>query len=456
MCFHNLFRRRTRTFLTVTGVVIGTCSIVLMMSLGVGLQSVYMGQMTQWTDLTMIQVYDNSGDMEKGGSSGEKEYLLNDEAVDYFNSLSHVEGVTPILRVDSSQLRITSGKYRFQGNVVGMNLDVLEKMGFVLEDGRMPSESDGPAAVVMGNKTGYDFYDEESNEYIPPYDQEGNLLDPRVDVMKNPVKISITEMPQSTWSEQMDRNPKRAQSVHGIPVKINDRSYDKLRVTGKLKEDQGKEYATYSGVFVSVDFAKQLMAQAANLRGDKYVFKNYPEVKIKVDSFENVADVEQQIKSFGFITYSATQELDQMKMIARIIQAVLGALGGISLLVAAIGITNTMVMSIYERTKEIGIMKVLGCEVKNIRALFLMEAGGIGLLGGLIGLFISYLISITVNFIAGQIMGTSLGFSANISQIPVWLALLGIGFSVVVGLLAGYAPANRAVKISALSAIKTE
>ena len=120
-----------------------------------------------------------------------------------------------------------------------------------------------------------------------------------------------------------------------------------------------------------------------------------------------------------------------------------------------------MIMSIYERTREIGVMKVLGCFIGNIRAIFLMEAGMIGLLGGVIGTVISYAISFVMNtFLGGaisQVMGFGMsGEGGEISIIPLWLVLLALGFSTVIGLISGYYPANRAVKISALEAIKNE
>ena len=142
---------------------------------------------------------------------------------------------------------------------------------------------------------------------------------------------------------------------------------------------------------------------------------------------------------------------------------ILGGLGAISLLVAALGITNTMVMSIYERTREIGVMKVLGCLISNIRAVFLMEAGTIGFMGGVVGVGISYGISFIINTVAAAgggandnmfgIGGMSIGGS---SIIPWWLVVGALIFSTLVGLVSGFSPANRAVKISALTAIRQE
>ena len=142
-----------------------------------------------------------------------------------------------------------------------------------------------------------------------------------------------------------------------------------------------------------------------------------------------------------------------MKSQFAMVQAVLGGIGAVSLLVAAIGIANTMMMSIYERTKEIGVMKVIGCSLKNIRQLFLIEAGFIGFLGGVAGNLLSALISGMINML---VSGDSMGFSGNISYIPVWLVMLSMAFAVLVGMLAGYFPAVRAMKLSPLAAIRNE
>ena len=150
--------------------------------------------------------------------------------------------------------------------------------------------------------------------------------------------------------------------------------------------------------------------------------------------------------------------LKQAQQQLGMVQLVLGGIGGVSLLVAAIGIMNTMMMSIYERTKEIGVMKVLGCAMPDIRNMFLCESGMIGLMGGTVGLAFSYLISYIINFFtknAGSMMfGSSAG--SSLSSIPLWLAGFAIVFAIGVGMLAGYVPAARAMKLSPLAAIRNE
>ncbi len=126
-------------------------------------------------------------------------------------------------------------------------------------------------------------------------------------------------------------------------------------------------------------------------------------------------------------------------------------------MVAAIGIANTMLMSIMERTKEIGIMKVLGCGLRNIRNMFLMEAGMIGFVGGTLGIAFSYAVSFVVNKFAGGYMGVNPdGTPMDISVIPLWLILLALAFAVGVGIVSGLYPSIRAMKLSPLAAIRSE
>jgi ABC-type antimicrobial peptide transport system permease subunit len=136
---------------------------------------------------------------------------------------------------------------------------------------------------------------------------------------------------------------------------------------------------------------------------------------------------------------------------------VLGAIGAVAMLVAAISITNTMMMSIYERTKEIGVMKVLGCDIRNIQALFLLEAGFIGFIGGVLGLGFSYIISFVINsLLSSSGMGDYVGISGAICRIPLWLCPVAVVFAVVVGMVAGFIPSLRAMKLSPLAAIRNE
>jgi ABC-type antimicrobial peptide transport system permease subunit len=178
----------------------------------------------------------------------------------------------------------------------------------------------------------------------------------------------------------------------------------------------------------------------------------YSELDVNVDDMDYVMEVQNYINELGYNAYSNAEWLESDQKTMGYIQAVLGGIGAVSLFVAAIGIANTMMMSIYERTKEIGVMKVLGCDLKDIRNLFLMEAGFIGLIGGVIGLILSFTISVIINHIAAS----ASDYMTGISYIPLWLVVISLGFAILVGMMAGFFPARRAMRLSPLAAIRNE
>ena len=163
-----------------------------------------------------------------------------------------------------------------------------------------------------------------------------------------------------------------------------------------------------------------------------------------MDDVENVAEVQQAIGDLGYQTSSNSEWIAQAKEQSRSTQALLGGIGAVSLIVAAIGIANTMMMSIYERTKEIGVMKVLGCGLFDIQQLFLIEAGMIGFGGGVTGLSLSLLVCLIINKVTGAVTAV----------IPFWMYFASIVFAIIVSMLAGFAPSKRAMSLSALEAIR--
>ena len=194
--------------------------------------------------------------------------------------------------------------------------------------------------------------------------------------------------------------------------------------------------------------------QPSTKSGKAYKEFYYSSAQVKVDDMSNVNDVAKQIREMGYNVETNVEYMDSMKKQMAVIQAVLGGIGAISLIVAAIGIANTMMMSIYERTKEIGVIKVLGCSLKNIKQMFLIEAAFIGLLGGIVGNMVSFAMSGAINMVTAQ--SSTLGVEGNISYIPVWLVLISLGFAMLVGMVAGYFPALRAMRLSPLAAIRSE
>lgn len=185
---------------------------------------------------------------------------------------------------------------------------------------------------------------------------------------------------------------------------------------------------------------------------------NYSYISVRAANVEASIQVAQQLREMGYNCWTMADSLEGIEQSSRTVQAVLGGIGGITLLVAAIGITNTMVMSIYERTKEIGVMKVMGATFMDIRSIFLSEAALIGLIGGSVGLALSYLVSNVINMLSQGFLNQGMYMATEevlkISLIPPWLAVFAIVFSMLIGLLSGLYPANRAVRLSPVEAIR--
>jgi ABC-type antimicrobial peptide transport system permease subunit len=160
----------------------------------------------------------------------------------------------------------------------------------------------------------------------------------------------------------------------------------------------------------------------------------------------------------GFNAHYPTERLDSLQNMSSGMQLLLGAMGIISLMIAAIGIANTMIMSIYERTREIGVMKVIGASLSDIKKLFLLEATIIGFIGGVFGVLLSILASHLLNnsdmaffSIFTEYLGE--GGESVISLITPELCGLSALFASLIGLISGYFPARRAMGLSAVNAL---
>jgi putative ABC transport system permease protein len=172
---------------------------------------------------------------------------------------------------------------------------------------------------------------------------------------------------------------------------------------------------------------------------------------------ETILKVTDEITNLGYFAFSTTSIVESLQSTFLIIEAVLGGIASIALLVAAIGIANTMVMSVLERTREIGLMKALGAQNRDVLGVFLAEASAIGLIGGIVGVLIGIGGSQIIDVIAISYLSTQ--GSSDITSIvltPVWLPVFAIMFSMVIGLLAGIYPAFRAVQLDPVRALKYE
>lgn len=424
----NLRRMKLRLALTSLGVVIGTSAIVLMVSLGIGLQANMTASLGDLGAATHINVM--GGGM---GPGTEDALQLNDRAVESFHGIEHVEAVLPGIYVFALQ-NLKYKRYEMYIGPQGVPMESFEKFGYDLAEGRLPrSESElllgaaVPASFSFVGKGG-------------GMNMGGGPAAPELDLLGKRLVATIVTYPSE---EQMKSDP-------NAPPKEEKR---KFTVVGILEPS---DMQTDQSVYVTIDAAVKL-----NNLDRRNV--NYETVTVKATSVNSVGEVEQAIRDQGFYTFSAQSMQQELKSVFLIIQGVLGALGGIAMLVAALGIANTMTMSIYERTREIGIMKAVGASNRQIKRVFLGEAAIIGVLGGVGGLLFSAagaaLANLFVQALIANQMATGGGGpteTTSFFQIPVWLAVFAIAFAAGVGLLAGVLPAVRAANLDPLTALRHE
>lgn len=407
-------------------------------------------------------------DSDSSGSQTDTSTMLTESNMEMFQGMEHVKSVSPQLTFDGT---MKSGRYSGYANMIGVDQSMLDSQE--LDKGEVPKAGNsGTLQVLGGNQllTGFGYV--QGDEYVDYY-STGEL--PPIDLMTQIHQLQVYN--DATESETVDQTASTDASTEDSsgdgdsdsagddaaaqPAEDNSMLNFRIKITGIMAGGL-EEYNNYSqSLLVNLDdlksyltknFGKGKIPGQPKPNGKPLNEWVYTTIVVEVDQADNVEDVMKSIQDMGFSANSNKELIDSAQKSLQIVELVLGGIGMVAFLVAAIGIANTMMMSTYERTKEIGVMKVLGCDMRDIQKLFLAEAGFIGLIGGIVGLLLSCGVSSLINhFSAGME-----GIGGNISVIPWWLALAAVAFSTLMGMVAGYFPARRAMKLSPLAAIHTE
>jgi putative ABC transport system permease protein len=420
----NLRRMKVRVAMTAVGVIIGTAAVVVLVSLAAGLQrSATEDLMGSIGDLTRITVFPGSFMRSFGGTQVRAdEGVLDDRALDEFRDLPGVVAVTPWVSLSGGAVlrlnRLTAG-----AQVTGLDPRALDHLSFELASGvgRL-----GRWQALVGARMDEAFYNPQQRQVQEPPDLQGQSL-------------------QLTLSRPGE---------DGRPVERTVR----LRVVGVLEETGGQDdYTLFLSLNDVLDLNSWYTGARVNPGRD-----GYNQALIKVASADQVLTVEQEILSRGFFAYSLRRTLQQLNVFFLVIQGIFGGIGAIALIVAAFGIANTMMMSIYERTREIGLMKAVGATNRDVMSVFLAEAGAIGFLGGLGGVLLGAGLGWLIDLIAGTYLAAQAaqsggaGVEISIIHTPLWLLVFALFFSIVVGVVSGTYPAVRAASLSPIAALKYE
>ncbi|RLC61886.1 MAG: hypothetical protein DRI80_07705 [Chloroflexota bacterium] len=422
----NLGRMKARVAMTATGVVIGTAAVIVLVSLAAGLQRSAARDLGSIGELTEITIFSSGVIRSFGGSSqAQDEAVLNDQALDEFRKLPGVVAVTPqepLLGGGTLRLNRLLGSAR----IVGIDPTQVEHLDFALASG---TDRLGRWQALVGARVAESFFDPRTQRQVKePPDLQGQGL-------------------QLILSKVGD---------DGHPVE----RIVRLRVTGVLEEaGRQEDYTLYLALNDVLELNGWFTGRRPNPGRE-----GYSQALVKVADPDQVLAVEQEILRQGFVAYSARSMLQQLNVFFLVIQGIFGGIGAIALIVAAFGIANTMTMAIYERTREIGLMKAVGATNRDVMSVFLAEAGGIGLLGGIGGVLLGMGLGKLLDLIAGTYLAAQAVQSGaspedvviSIIYTPLWLPIFALLFAALVGVVSGVYPAVRAASLSPIAALKYE
>lgn len=424
----NLNRARARLAMTAGGVLVGTAAVILLVALTIGLQNSAEASIGNDASLTEIEVYPNYN-FSPGAQQPEELPQLTVDAVKQFWNIPGVAAVIPMTRLQGGQ--ITAGKYSGYADIIGIDPALLPYMNIELQAGQLTLER---GEMLIGAHVGDYFYD--------PNASGDSFQSVVVDLFTTDFKLELYQ-----YSSQTPTSRKIAGKASGSMAPGSRFDYSILLPI--------KDVLEYNEWITGTKFDP-----------DTFV---YDQVVLRSTGREATNGVSSAVRDLGYAAGGMGEYLNQLNGFFSTMRLMLGGVGGVALLVAAFGVANTMTMAILERTKEIGLMKAIGATDRDVLTVFLIEAGLVGLTGGIAGVSLSFFLQNLVNQALANAgtdasSGGAISFlpfdtsqiGGNLFVIPPELAIFALVLATAVGLGAGLYPALRAARLPPVIALKME
>ncbi|WP_338653814.1 FtsX-like permease family protein [Sporosarcina psychrophila] len=412
-------KNKMRVFMTVLAATMGTAFLIVLASVGFGLHETIRGEVLSNRLVTQIEVFSSEMDEEK---------------VVELKKRDHVKAVVFRQNLGAEQ-QSSIGDFTGNSQLVVTDFTEEKKANFELQEGRLPEKVN---EVVVGSN----FADSLMNQQDENEDGEFTTYDGKLIGEQFNYQIGDDE------GEMIE--DKMMLTIVGIGK--------------KPAKDWEQDQKIYADASIIPDLEKIYYAHV-----DKPVDDNtdaqqlfYGNVNVYADKLENVKAISTALKDDGYSVYSISEELDQLDVFFLALKAGLVFVGTIAILIASIGIFNTMTMAVTERTREIGVMKAIGADPKLIQRLFLMESAWIGIVGTVLAVVISYGVSIVSNYVLPIIVTAALGeedfgdMTVTFSVIPWQLVVIASTISIGVAMISGWRPARKATKIDVINALRQE
>ncbi|PWU68047.1 ABC transporter permease [Gracilibacillus dipsosauri] len=432
----NMKRSKSRIFMTVLATAMGVTFLIVLASVGFGLHKSLAKDILESRSVTQLQI----GGMEVDG----KYQPITDKEIEELEKKDGMKAVTRRINLQQTPL-FQLDQYEGSVQTVMAHFPSEIDAGLELSEGRLPEKEN---EIIVGHDFVKTLVSSEQQETEDMYGEDGMLkkeFQYDGEVIGKELKMTVM---QTVDGEQKE---------HTIP----------LIITG-ITEKPARDWMMDQTVFISDSILKEVEAFTKTARGmitqpDMQGIEEpegYDEVRGYAHNMEEVSDISEQLKDQGYLVYSAADELKSMDVVFTIAKAGLIFIGTIAIIIASIGIYNTMTMAVTERTPDIGIMKALGAHPKKIKQIFLLESGYIGILGAVVGIAVAYLISFLVNLFLPVIVENAFdeqlpeGF--QFSAIPWSLIAISVAICLLVTIVSGLKPAKRATKIDVLKAMRRE
>ncbi len=423
----NLRRRKLRSSLTILAVVIGAGLVSLLVSLGIGVQGFLTDQVRSVLPPDVVMVASNPDIFQFGlgglGIGGNPQQITGNQTgslnlqpltlqqIQEVQGLKHVERTDPYIILQADSVRLQDSEAKFRTDVIPQP-DYQVKMAKLVAGRYISDQTPGECIIA--------------NQYLDVFD-----FNSPEEALGKEVTIYVTQ----------------ASGLIGLPAETREYSFTIIGVTEKTMSSTQIIISLTDGEAISRFWADT---------PDLYTDQIPPSVlQVRVDGSQYAEQVAQEIEGLGLGTMTATDLLGIIGTIFGIIKAVLSAFGLIALGVASLSIVNTLIMSVYERTREIGVMKAVGASKGTIRILFTAEGAVIGLLGGAIGVAIAYALGFAIDSIARATFLKDFQ-TFNISVFPWWLIAGVIALTTVIATLAALYPAHRAAGLDPIESLRYE
>ncbi|MCH1962519.1 ABC transporter permease [Clostridium perfringens] len=421
--WRNMWKRKTRTIFTMMGVIIGCLAIFIIISITNGFERYLTYEMESLMDTSVISIYPNWKSETEDNKDSTTKTKLTDKNVEELNKLGYFSEVIP-KRYAHTQIKY--GKNQTYARILANDKANLISESSLLA-GKAPKNRS--KELLLGYDVAKELLGYSWEEKVKDDSEFQKLIGKRVKLGGE--DFGSDDKGNSLKSKQITCN------IVGILSSGNGQKNYEIQGSRKLVEDIIK-----GAPLVDEEFLKEQLT-------------TYEGIDVRVDDKEMLESYEGTLRNMGYQTSSFKEFEKQTRSMLLGVNIILGSLAGISLLVAALGITNTMDMAIYERNREIGVIKVIGGSVRDVIKIFVGEACAISITGGFISIILGVLATLGINSVAKSITENMMGQPIEKISVPSFSLILGIlVFCLVIGFIAGILPARKAAKTDVITAIR--